>query len=136
MREISKIENGSSLLKCMLSTYIERIRAGGRTPAKPNGVITDAEKKRVLRRPIGTFYLLAQKLVFCKLRSRQIAYEDAYDLFVPHGRASHERASDGRVSHRRVSHGRASHGRVSHLRVFPARRTRVARILISTPRMF
>jgi hypothetical protein len=31
------------------------------------------------------FYLLAQKLVFCKLSPRQIAYEDAYDLFVPHG---------------------------------------------------
>jgi hypothetical protein len=54
-------------------------------------------------------------------RSRQIdhPYEDAYDLFVPHGRASHERASDWRVSHgrvslRRVPHGRASYGRASH----------------------
>src|SRR5277367_369589 len=53
-----------------------------------------------LRRPIGTFYLLAPKLVFHKLRSRQIdhPYEDAYDLFVPHGRASHERASHGHMS--------------------------------------
>jgi uncharacterized protein YjbI with pentapeptide repeats len=63
---------------------------------------------RGMRRPIGTFYLLAQKLVFCKLRSRQIAYENAYDLFVPHGCASH-----GHVSHRRVSHGRVSHRRAS-----------------------
>jgi hypothetical protein len=74
---------------------------------------TEACLQRIRR----TLYLLAQKLVFCKLRSRQIAYEDAYDLFVPHGRASHERTSDGRVSLRRVPHGRASHGRVSHRRV-------------------
>jgi hypothetical protein len=42
-------------------------------------------------RYVGTFYLLAPKLVFHQLRSRQIdhPYEDAYDLFVPHGRASH-----------------------------------------------
>jgi hypothetical protein len=32
-----------------------------------------------LRRPIEIFYLLAQNLVFCKLRSRQIAYRDTYD---------------------------------------------------------
>src|SRR5271155_2662548 len=57
-------------------------------------------------------------------RSRQIdhPYKDAYDLFVPHGRASHERASDWRVSHGRVSHVRVSlrrvpHGRASHGRV-------------------
>jgi hypothetical protein len=57
-----------------------------------------------VRRLIGTFYLLAPKLVFHKLRSRQIdhPYEDAYDLFVPHGRASHERASHGHMSHGRV----------------------------------
>jgi hypothetical protein len=35
----------------------------------------------------------------------------------------------------RVPHGRVPHGRVPHLRVFLARRTRVARFLISTPRM-
>src|SRR5277367_4608000 len=43
---------------------------------------------------------------------------------------SHGRASDGRVSY-----GPIPYGRVSHLRIFLARRTRVARILISTPRM-
>src|SRR5277367_6108196 len=58
-----------------------------------------------------------------QLRSRQIdhPYEDAYDLFVPHERASYGRASDWRVSHGRVSHVRVSlrrvpHGRASHVR--------------------
>jgi len=46
-------------------------------------------------------------------------YEDAYDLFVPYGRASHKRPSDWRVSHgrvslRRVPHGRAYYRRASH----------------------
>jgi hypothetical protein len=69
-----------------------------------------------LRRPIGTFYLLAQKLVFCKLKSRQIAYEDAYDLFVPHGRVPHGRASYGRALHGDTLHGHVSHGRVPYRR--------------------
>jgi hypothetical protein len=37
--------------------------------------------------------------------------------------------------HRHVSHGRTSYGRIPHLRVFLAHRTRVARVLVSTPRM-
>jgi len=90
-----------------------------------------------LRRSIGTFYLLAQKLVFCKLKSRQIAYEDAYDLFVPHRRASHRRVlvgvclwgctSRACISqactswaciswNRRASYGHVSHGRVPYRR--------------------
>src|SRR5947208_9876183 len=45
-------------------------------------------------------------------------------------------ASDGRASHGHVSHGLVSYGRSSHLRVFLARRTRVARIPVPTPRCF
>jgi hypothetical protein len=52
-----------------------------------------------------------------------------------HRRVSHGRVSNRRVSLRRVPYERASHRRASHLRVFLARRTRVARFLISTPRM-
>ena len=36
-------------------------------------------------------------------------HDDAYDLFVLHGRASHERASHGRASHGRASHGIGVH---------------------------
>jgi hypothetical protein len=68
--------------------------------------------------PIGTFYLLPQKLVFCKLRSRQIAYGDAYDLFVPHGRAFHGDTLHGHAPHRRASRGHVSHGRVPYRRHF------------------
>ena len=64
-----------------------------------------------------------------------ISHERASDGRVSHGRVSHGRVSDGRVSHGRVPHGRVSHRRACHLRVFFARRTRVERILISTPRM-
>ena len=40
-------------------------------------------------------YLLAQKLVFCNsYLDKSTTHEDADNLFVPHGRASHERASD------------------------------------------
>ena len=71
-----------------------------------------------LRRRIGTFYLLAQKLVFHNSGlDKSTTHEDTYDLFVPHGRASHERASDGWAFHGRVSHGRVSDGRVSLRRV-------------------
>ena len=55
------------------------------------------EPVRRLRRSIETFYLLGQNY--------KIAYEDAYDLFVPHGRASHKRAFDVRVSHMRYLTG-------------------------------
>jgi hypothetical protein len=48
-----------------------------------------------------------------------------------HGRVSHRRASHGCVSHRDTLHRRAS-----HLGVFLARRTRVARVSVSTPKMF
>jgi hypothetical protein len=41
-----------------------------------------------------------------------------------------------RASHVRVPHGHLSYGRVLRLRVFLARRTRVARVPISTLRMF
>src|SRR5271154_15158 len=54
---------------------------------------------------------------------------------VSHGRLPHMRTSDGHVSDGRVSRRRVPYGRASHLRVFLARRTRVARISVSTPRM-
>jgi hypothetical protein len=40
---------------------------------------------------------------------KSTTHDDAYDLFVPHGRASHERASHGRASHGRASHGIGVH---------------------------
>jgi hypothetical protein len=82
--------------------------------SKPKGNLAGAAAHRDL-------LSLSAKTRILQLRSRQIdhPYEDAYDLFVPHGRASHKRASDWRVSHGRVSlrhvpHGRASHVRASH----------------------
>src|SRR5271156_2146783 len=50
-------------------------------------------------------------------------------------RVSHRRVPHGRVPHGRAPYGRAPHGRAPHLRVFLARRTRGARILVSTSRM-
>jgi len=46
------------------------------------------------------------------------------------------RTSHGCVPHRYASHRHVPHWHASHLRVFLARRTRVARIPVSTPRMF
>jgi hypothetical protein len=90
-----------SIMTFTLSTGASPVGAvrrndGGVIPGM--GIEAKLDTKPPLRRAIRDLYLLAQKLVFCKLRSRQIDHpcEDAYDLFVPHGHASHERASDGR----------------------------------------
>jgi hypothetical protein len=40
---------------------------------------------------------LSAKFVFCN-SDLDHQHKDAYDLFVPHGRASHKRTSDGWVS--------------------------------------
>jgi hypothetical protein len=58
--------------------------------SKPKGNLAGAAAHRDL-------LSLSAKTRILQLRSRQIdhPYEDAYDLFVPHGRASHGRASHG-----------------------------------------
>ena len=53
----------------------------------------------------------------------------------PAGAGTDVRRCSDALGPRKNLHRRAPHGRVPHLRVFLARRTRVARILISTPRM-
>jgi hypothetical protein len=80
-------------------------------------------------RQIGTFYLVAQKLVFCKLIDKshmRMLTIYLYPTGVSHGHVSHMRASHECVSHGRTSHGhafrghtsysRASHGHVSYER--------------------
>jgi hypothetical protein len=65
-------------------------------------VLAGARRLRRLRRLIGTFSILAQKLVFCN-SDLDHQYKNAYDLFVPRGRASYKRTSDGRVSQACIS---------------------------------
>ena len=113
---------------------------------------TASGRSRGLRRRIGTFYLLAQKLVFHKLRSRQI---DHHTTICKVGdpktfracvswactsrtctswaciswHVSYGLASDGHASHRRARHGHVSHGRVPYRPHLMGSRAHIRRVL-------